>query len=195
MIFWIGLILYASILLELMLLHVPSVANTQVFFKKKKSYTDYPTYGYIFDWSLTKKIVLLAIPHIINMVAIILPLVYLIVGKYSVGLIAWVGIGIALIGRLFTIVATLRIRKMNSQIGDDFTLHTDGPFAISRNPILVGMYIFYWGMAIVVLEWPVYLAGLFYMGYSHFKVLIEEDFLKVKFQDFNEYLTKSKRYL
>jgi protein-S-isoprenylcysteine O-methyltransferase Ste14 len=74
-------------------------------------------------------------------------------------------------------------------------LHTGGLFSRMRNPGLVGLYIFIFGIWISIPSIYFLLGILFYIGYMHFKVLMEEDFLTNRYgSSYNEYISKTRRY-
>lgn len=188
--------LYISLIVELTCFHVPSVANTQVFFcADEKTVNSYDRYRKIFYWSKSKKVVLLLIPHLVNMTVFVLPLVYVAFGKTSSGILSSAGTLIALLGRGITFFSMLYVRKNNSQVGSDFTLHETGPFSRMRNPGLTGMLLFFTGLTMV---WPTILmvfALIYYFFYNHFRILIEEDYLRVKYGDkYIQYLGRVSRY-
>ena len=107
-----------------------------------------------------------------------------------------VGVVLMVMGRLVTIGSALGIRKDNSQKGVDFDLKTEGIFARSRNPIVVGLHLGIIGLNILIPNYLFIIFTCFYFGNIHFKILIEEDFLSQFFQgDYNAYLKKTKRYL
>jgi len=59
----------------------------------------------------------------------------------------------------------------------------------------MGLYIFLIGVWCAIPS-IYFLAGIvFYMGYMHFKILMEEDFLANRYGDtYAQYMTKTKRY-
>jgi protein-S-isoprenylcysteine O-methyltransferase Ste14 len=189
-------ILYLSLVIELTCFHVPSVANTGVFFKDDNEIINqYSQYKWIFSWSKRKKIILLLIPHFINMTVFFIPLFYLLFEETSLNSFSILGLIVAISGRLITFYSMYFIRKNNSQIDNDFTLHDSGPFSTIRNPGMTGMILFFVGLTAI---WPSILmvcALIYYIFYNHFRILIEEDFLKVMYKDkYCEYIKKANRY-
>lgn len=189
-------LLFLSLLVELTCFHVPSVANTQVFFTSHEEKINmYSKYRNIFYWSKNKKIVLLLIPHFVNMTVFIIPLYYLFSTNPSINFWSVAGFMVALIGRSFTFYSMIYLRNNNSQNNDDFTLHDKGPFSKMRNPGLTGMLLFFLGLYMI---WPsiiMAIALLYYFCYNHFRILIEEDFLKVMYKEkYNHYFKKVNRY-
>lgn len=189
-------LLFLSLVVELTCFHVPSVANTQVFFtNQEETINMYSKYRNIFYWSKSKKIVLLLIPHFVNMTVFIIPLYYLISTTPSINFWSVAGFMVALLGRSFTFYSMIYLRNNNSQNNDDFTLHDKGPFSKMRNPGLTGMLLFFLGLYMI---WPsiiMAIALLYYFCYNHFRILIEEDFLKVMYKEkYNQYFKKVNRY-
>jgi protein-S-isoprenylcysteine O-methyltransferase Ste14 len=189
-------LLFLSLGVELTCFHVPSVANTQVFFKShEETINMYSKYRNIFYWSKNKKIALLLIPHFVNMTVFIIPLYYLFSTTPSINFWSVAGFMVALLGRSFTFYSMIYLRKNNSQNNDDFTLHDKGPFSKMRNPGLTGMLLFFLGLNMI---WPsiiMAIALLYYFCYNHFRILIEEDFLKVMYKEkYIQYFKKVNRY-
>ena len=189
-------LLFLSLGVELTCFHVPSVANTQVFFKShEETINMYSKYRNIFYWSKNKKIALLVIPHFVNMTVFIIPLYYLFSTTPSINFWSVAGFMVALLGRSFTFYSMIYLRKNNSQNNDDFTLHDKGPFSKMRNPGLTGMLLFFLGLNMI---WPsiiMAIALLYYFCYNHFRILIEEDFLKVMYKEkYIQYFKKVNRY-
>jgi protein-S-isoprenylcysteine O-methyltransferase Ste14 len=204
---------YIFLAIELIFLHVPSVASVYQLIWSKKSIVNYSEEGLtsgrlyeVHNWPLFKKILLLAFPTGISIITGILPLIFIFC--ITVFNYAWAdfnntylfqnlaGIILIIIGRVITLYATFKIRADNLQKEDSFQLKTDGVFGLSRNPLLVGMYVMYLGMFVV---FPVLLFGiglLVYFFNMHFRILLEEDFLEFQFgTPFGEYKQKVKRYI
>jgi protein-S-isoprenylcysteine O-methyltransferase Ste14 len=204
---------YCTLFAELIFLHVPSVASVYQLIFSKKSIVNFSKeqlphasrlYG-VLNWPLTRKLLLLALPTFISIITGLLPLLFL--GLIYFGVCNWhqlnnvsfvqncIGIILILAGRVLTIFSTFLIRKKNRQQMDSFDLKTDGAFAFSRNPLLLGMYIMYAGMFVT---FPVFIFGIglsVYFANMHFRVLLEEDFLQQQFGDsFSKYKKKTKRY-
>jgi protein-S-isoprenylcysteine O-methyltransferase Ste14 len=189
-------LLFLSLVVELTCFHVPSVANTQVFFTSHEDTINmYSKYRNIFYWSKNKKIALLLIPHFVNMTVFIIPFYFLFSTIPIINYWTVVGIIVAMIGRGLTFYSMIYLRKNNSQNNGEFMLHEKGPFSKMRNPGLTGMLLFFLGLNII---WPsiiMALALVFYFCYNHFRILIEEDFLKVMYkEEYNQYFKKVNRY-
>ena len=204
---------YAILLLELVFLHVPSVASVYQLVWRKKSIINYSnqklTSGKLFDvlqWHMFKKILLLAIPTFISIITGLLPLIYLI--TIMTNMYSWdifnnttlsqnlIGIVLIVAGRVFTVYATLVIRKENIQVKDSFQLKTNTVFGLSRNPLLVGMYVMYMGMFCIFPNVLLAIGLMIYVSNMHFRILLEEDFLYFQFgKPFDAYKIKVRRYL
>ncbi len=197
---------YFTLLIELTFFHVPSVANTQNFFKKNLNYdvAQSSFISKIYAWSKAKKMLLLAFPYVIINLYFLLPFFYFFSDLYSkMGLLfqsnIWtnfIGFLLIVIGRLLTFGSMLYIRKENKQIQHSFKLHTKGIFSYSRNPGLDGMFLFFIGFSILFPSVFMYFGLLFYFFYMQFRVKIEEEFLKQLFkQEYQEYSNITRRFL
>ena len=116
------LIVYVSILVELTLLHVPSVASTyQLFFYSDKT-DNGPLMVRVKRWPAWIKIPLLFIPTLISVILYLLPLLFVFLpvsqswfNVIHVGVsVQYAGWGIVIIGRILAIFSVLQIRKSNS---------------------------------------------------------------------------------
>jgi protein-S-isoprenylcysteine O-methyltransferase Ste14 len=99
-------------------------------------------------------------------------------------------------GRVLALGAVLTIRRANSQSDDSFYLHTTGPFRWSRNPGLLGMYLFVGGLWLITPSATLLLGIVLYVAYMDFKVRMEEDFLANRFgSSYAAYRLRTGRYL
>lgn len=200
---------YLSLLVELVFFPVPSVASTyQLAYQPLESTKGSEFKGEldaVRSWSSLKKVFLLVLPALLNVIVFLLPIGFilfpLLLQKMfpmfqSPNWLLGFGILLVLLGRLLTFGSALRLRKENSQKGDDFQLHDESVFQLSRNPILLGMYIMILGFYLIFPSIIFGLGILFYIFYMHFKVLLEEDFLEHHFgKPYVDYKTKTRRYL
>ena len=198
---------YASLLLELTLVHVRSTASSlQLWAPDAELVGTYsPRYRRLFALGRPTKALLFIAPLLVVYATFLYPLVVVVVagrdpiGDYlftpSPGLTT-VGLGLLLVGRGIAVVSALSIRRHNAQSGDSFRLHTAGLFRWSRNPGLLGMYLFIGGIWLTMPS-ALMLAGmLFYVLYMHFKVRMEEDFLANRFgEPYLAYRAKTRRYV
>ena len=203
------LLAYISLLIELVFFPVPSVASTyQLSYQAQASATGAEMKGAlqkVRSWSLLKKVFLLVLPAMINIATFVLPLVFLwrpaLLDKcwpvfQPANLFTYLGLILVVIGRLITFGSVLKIRKNNSQLGEDFQLHENSFFSLSRNPGLIGMYLMIAGLCLIFPSLYLMVGLVFYIGYMHFKILLEEDFLANQFgQSYLNYQSKTKRYL
>lgn len=189
--------LYLSLVIELTCFHVPSVANTQVFFTTdEETINKYSKYREVFYWSMNKKVLVLLVPHCVNMTVFIIPLYYIFFANTPISFLSIIGVVVAIVGRLITFYSMYYIRSNNSQRNKDFKLHDTGPFSKMRNPGLTGMLLFFLGLTMI---WPtILMAGalVYYFFYNHFRILIEEDYLRVMYKEkYDQYTEKVNRYL
>lgn len=209
--FYILGIVYLSILYEITILPVPSVASTyQLFFVNKvdSEVLKYEQNGLLkqvrnIPW--LSKILLLFVPTAISVVnycfpisVSLLPSVWqdiVMIEALQHNIVIVVAVLLMLAGRVLSIKSVLNIREQNTQKSDDFDLKTIGLFSFSRNPILMGMYMTYWGIFLLVPNWVTLLGFIIYAANMHFRILLEEDFLRLMFgENFNDYLANTRRY-
>jgi protein-S-isoprenylcysteine O-methyltransferase Ste14 len=113
--------------------------------------------------------------------------------------IAWVGVGLC-VGGVLILVLSLVSFGNSFRVGIDVDkpgrLVTTGIFAVSRNPIYVGFFLFLGGQLLVFPNWiPLcYLVGgtlLF-----HRQVLREEEFMRQRYgQEYLDYCGRVRRYV
>ena len=192
---------YVSLGIELIFFHVPSVAsNISIWKSNELVYDNFsPRFQEYFRLSLPVKLLLFGFPLLVVYAVFFYPIGKLFFWEQLLAqkpfmtksfplVLGWFFI---LLGRCLTFISVLQIRKGNKQRGASFELHRNALFAWSRNPGLLGMLGIWFCMPDIVL-----LIGIcFYIGYMHFKVLMEEDFLRHKFgKDYNTYLQNTMRY-
>ena len=199
--FIIVLLGFASLAVELAFFHVPSVASNVNIIRKQPSVVE----GYsarfrtLFQRSLLSRVTLSMLPLLPVYIVFAYPLLVafevFMVPFEMPELFTWCGCILLLVGRGITFGSVLIIRRQNQQKDDSFHLHTDFLFARSRNPGLLGMYVFILGVWLLMPSVQ-YLVGIFYyVAYMHFKVLMEEDFLEQKFgEPYLQYKTSTGRY-
>jgi protein-S-isoprenylcysteine O-methyltransferase Ste14 len=201
------ILVYAAIFAELVFFPVPSVASTyRLFSKSPENLEKAGVRDKVRSWSVTKKIFLLFIPSFSSVLAYCIPLVNVFspsIGNYLFPLyilehdfIVIAGIIFMVAGKGLSGYAMFKIRPDNSQKEDDFALKTEGVFMLTRNPISVGMHITLFGLFLAFPSAVLLIGVLIYMGNMHFRILLEEDFLRQKFHDEYEcYFQKTKRYI
>ncbi len=198
------ILLYISLLLELTIFHVPSVASSLNIWNPNDELLNYYSekYSKIFTMSKWKKFCLFILPLGVIYVTYFFPSFLYFDAPVDLALIFVpsslvfvLGIILMLVGRYITFSSVLTIRDQNEQKKDSFTLHTNGRFSKTRNPGLVGLYIFLLGIWFVIPSIYFLMGIIFYMCYMHFKVLMEEDFLTNRFgKPYEDYFTNTKRY-
>lgn len=201
----IALLGFASLIVELAFFHVPSVASNVNIIRKQPAVVE----GYsarfrvLFQHSLALRVVLSMLPLLPVYAVFIYPLlvIFHVVPEPAMlpagtpDVFVWLGCGFIVAGRFTTFASVLVIRQQNQQKEDSFHLHTDFLFARSRNPGLLGMYIFILGIWFLMPSIQYLTAILYYCAYMHFKVLMEEDFLEQKFgESYLQYKTSTGRY-
>ena len=194
---------YLSMLIELIIFPVPSVASSyQLIFKKGQISNDF-LYTRVLKLKVWQKILVLALPTLISIIAYCTPLILIITSKLSIIIIdkpdnvglMLIAFFIVLTGRIISIYSTIRIRQNNRQNRYSFELKTGNIFSLTRNPILLGMYLSYIGIMVLLPHYLILLAFVYYFIHMHFRILIEESFLKFKFGDkYVTYQAKTKRY-
>jgi len=197
------LLVYLSLVVELTILHVPSVASTYQLFYYSDTTMDGPLMTRVKSWPVWFKTLVLFIPTGISIGLYLLPLIFVfypdskkwfgVMPISDLFLIAgWI---VVLTGRVLALFSVLQIRKSNSQTGNEFNLKTRGWFGLSRNPILIGMYVTYIGWLILYPNLLMAIGFVVYIANMHFRILLEEDFLRQKFgEQFSAYLKQTRRY-
>jgi protein-S-isoprenylcysteine O-methyltransferase Ste14 len=180
---------YASLLVELLVLAVPSVASTGRLWATTEG-------------SVAQRSLRLGLPAAICIAAFALPPLLIVwpslgpllftVERLRVPEAAWCGVAFVVAGRLLTLAATVEMRRSTRQA----RLATRGVFARSRHPGLLGMFAFYLGCGLIVPS-PLVLAGLFfYAAHMHRKVLLEEAHLEREWgSSYRDYAARVARYL
>ena len=83
----------------------------------------------------------------------------------------WAGILLVLMGRTLSLLSTGQLRA-HQRAGE---LRSTGCFAVSRNPILVGLYLFYLGNCLLFSSLVLMIGFVPYVLSMHRRVLLEED--------------------
>jgi len=200
------LLIYLSFAIDLLGFPVPSEASTyQLFFPKEKldQSASKSFLAKVQNLSFVSKVGLLLIPSVIAIFSYLLPLLVVLLpflenyfGKLlpeNRHALTIIGIIVAFSGRILSIKSAIDIRKKEQTTTN---LKTKQFFKLSRNPILLGLHICFIGLLLIYPVWMMFLGGTVYFLNMHFKVLLEEHFLKEKFGDsFIQYCQTTNRYL
>jgi protein-S-isoprenylcysteine O-methyltransferase Ste14 len=197
---------YASLAIELTLLHVASVASSRGIWSAPAELVDgySPRYRRAFGLPLPAKLLAFGLPLLIVYCVYAYPLVVLWVGPDPIDDYVFapstptdlLAAALIVCGRALALGAVLALRRDNDQAGNSFRLHTAGPFRWSRNPGLLGMYLFVGGLWFATPSTAMLLGVVLYAAYMDFKVRMEEDFLTNKFgSSYTDYQLRTGRYL
>lgn len=179
---------YGSLVLELVVLPVPSVAATwrlatrgERFRAWRATWLVLPTVAAVLLWAAPPAIVLW-------------PDLYDALGPVETlrgGLGRAVGAGLVVLGRLTTLWAVLRLRRTPSD-----TLQTGGPYRWTRNPALVGLHAFFAG-TLLVFPCVALAAGLvLHAANMHSRVRFEERHLAGRHgEPYRRYASDVPRYV
>ena len=203
------LFVYITFLYELVGIPVPSIASTyQLFFTKDEFDAPASLLARVRHWPLLLKIFLLIIPSGLVVLIYLLPLIQAIWPGFAEYLhfvappgIFWmsvVGIMFSLVGRYIGLSAAWMMYHEQAHANDkaQFGLKTRGLFSLTRNPILVGMYVTFIGLWFLYPTWEMGVGFLILVGNMHFRVLLEEEFLSWHFGvPYQEFVAKTRRYL
>jgi len=200
------LVAYASLVIELTVLRVPSVASSLRILAPAQSIVETfsAPYRRLFRLGTAAKVALFVLPLLAVYAVFLYPFAVISAGPDPFGDYLFkpaafsnaLGIAAIVAGRVIALAAVLTVRKDNAQVGNAFRLHTAGVFAWSRNPGLVGMYVFVIGLWLTMPAASLLAGILVYIAYMDFKVRMEEDFLESKFGEaYTAYRLKTGRYL
>jgi protein-S-isoprenylcysteine O-methyltransferase Ste14 len=194
---------YGTLLVELTLLHVPSVASSRNLWKLDEAAAA-GLFGRPVDALQQRppvKLLLLAVPIAIIYFVFLFPLYVAFFGGSSAHLYVYppavaplfVALPLMVTGRAITLTATITMRRPGA---DTHHLLNDGIFRLSRNPGLVGMYAFFAGTWLLVPSAWLLPGLLVYVLHMHSRVRLEEQFLQRRFgEDYRSYRYSVPRYL
>ena len=190
---------YGSLLLELLLVPVPSVASA-VQLAKQSSASD--------GGGIRRRVggLLHFLPVALNIAVFLLPFIQalqaLLEGQSGVltGPIAICGALLILSGRSLTVASALALRSEAmprlAQGELHAPLHERGVFRFSRNPGLVGMYLFAAGLLTLKPSLWFALGLAHYVWHMHRKVKIEEGHLEQRLgREYTIYAERTRRYV
>ncbi len=135
----------------------------------------------------------LLVRHLISLVIFMAPLAIAIL-KYPMleqtGIMVIAGIGLALVGRIFSLFGSYMLRNKRSD------LVTNSIFSITRHPIAMGMHFTLFGVILAVGEWPLWIGVPFYLWNMDDKIRQEEKLLEKQYGiKYRSYMVKTPRYL
>ena len=195
---------YASLLLELTALHVPSVASSRAIWTGPRdagvAYS--PSYRRVFALSRPAKLLRFFLPLLITWGVYLYPLVtrWGVRDPFGDHLFATSVLSDALAaclilaGRAVALVTAVTLRSAGGGDGDA-ALRTQGVFSHSRNPGLVGMFAFVAGLWLAGPSLAMLAGMVIYALHMDFKVRMEEDYLQNRFaESYGEYRRRTRRY-
>lgn len=199
---WLLLAAYLSLVLEMTVFAIPSEASTLQILGKRDAAAG-GNLAHARAQHVLSKVVRYFLPTAVGVLLFLLPLfvacfpglrdyVLCPVDTGFVGLV--VGLSMVVLGRLVTFTAVLQLRRRLHP--GTHALQRDGVFRFSRNPILLGMYLFYLGNAVWLPSPLLWVGFLLYAGNMHRRVLMEEGYLRDRFgDDYRSYLADVPRYV
>ena len=181
---WGLLLAYGSLLLELTVFPVPSEASTwQLLSSDGGDAAPGDVLARARRRTTVSKLVSYLLPTAFGVGCFLLPLVVVfvpaiaawlfLVDSVAVGQRAWVALCIIASGRGLTFVSVLQVRRREGRGG----LQPSGLFSWSRNPGLVGMYVFYAGLCVAIPSGVLFIGFAPYLWNMHRRVLMEESHL------------------
>jgi protein-S-isoprenylcysteine O-methyltransferase Ste14 len=112
--------------------------------------------------------------------------------------IAMTGIVLMPIGALIMIISQLQLgASYRLNLPDAKTrLVTNGIYALSRNPLYMGLYIMFFAVWLMIPSWIYLFCLMFFVVNYHFKItVLEEPYLQTTFaEDYSDYCQKVNRY-
>jgi len=202
---WIILAAYGSLLVELTVFPIPSEASTfQLLFRAEPEASEREASSLVRarERSILAKLFLYTLPTAVGIALFSIPLAaafhpelidrLLPIAALHASAFAWAGAALVVAGRVLTFASVLQLRR-HKRAG---ALSARGLFTLSRNPGLVGMYLFYLGNALVFPCVILFIGFVPYVLNMHRRVLMEESHLARKLgADYRVYLESVPRYL
>ena len=114
-------------------------------------------------------------------------------------IVAWFGVALCLVGILILVLSLVSFGN-SFRVGIDVEqpgrLVTTGVFAVSRNPIYVGFFVFLLGQLLVSPDWVPLIYLIAATALFHRQVLREEEFMRQRYgEEFSEYCHRVRRYV
>ena len=197
------LIAYGSLVLELVVFPIPSEASTyQLFFNAGDGANQGSQLSSARRQSAVRKLLTFFLPTALGVVLFLIPLAAifypaLISHLLPLELLQTSGVRaggalVVVVGRLLTFASVLQLRRR--KICRE--LQPSGLFSRSRNPGLVGMYLFYLGICLYFPCVVLFVGFVPYVLNMHQRVLLEESHLLATLGDgYRTYLSTVPRYL
>jgi len=197
---WLVVFAYASYVAEITLFPVPSEASTWQLFAPSEAAQHGGADNRIAaaqKRSFVYKLFCFLLPTVACVAIFLVPLACMFVPGVAEALscsrnatLAIVGVGLILVGRVVTFGSMLQLRRSRGRI-----FEPRGWFSHSRNPGLVGMYVFFIGLCMVFGCWLLWLGLPVYVLNMHFRVRLEEAHLLARHgRVFADYMTEVPRY-
>jgi len=200
---WLLVVAYVSLVVEMVWFALPSEASTlQVFAGDVEPSAD--RLGVAQRRTAIDKLVRYLVPTMIGVALFVWPLLVVLwprLFRVARPLVeaprvaaVWTGLAIILAGRMLTLAGVVQLRRRHRR--GDHQLQSCGVFGLSRNPILLGMFLFYIGNC-VWLPAPILWGGfLLYAWNMHARVLMEESYLLARLgADYRSYQARVPRYV
>ena len=197
---------YASLLLEILVFPIPSEASTLQLFKEGAEAGPETGEGALSrarKRPLGTKLLRYFLPTALGVALFLVPPFlcfvpeasawFLPIGPQASGPVALAGVAVVILGRILTFSSVLQLRRERRP--GVHGLQPQGIFLRSRNPGLLGMYLFYLGNCLIFPS-VVLCLGLFpYIMNMHQKVLLEESrLLELHGRSYSEYQRRTPRY-
>ncbi len=198
---WVVLACYAWLVFELTVVAVPSEASVYQLVTERADEDGEDALARARRRGFADKFVRFFLPTALGVLLFVVPPVAvfwppLIDALVPVDLPHWaafLGAGLLGIGRSITFTAAVQLRRRHDAHGEG--LEPAGLFRRSRNPILVGMYVFYLGICCIFPCLVLWLGFVPYVWNMHQRVLMEESHLRHHLgPKYQEYVQDVPRY-
>ena len=114
-------------------------------------------------------------------------------------IVAWFGVALCLVGILILVLSLVSFGnsfRVGIDVDQPGRLVTTGVFAVSRNPIYVGFFVFLLGQLLVSPDWVPLIYLIAATALFHRQVLREEEFMRQRYgEEFSEYCHRVRRYV
>ncbi len=204
---------YISLIAELLLFPVPSIASCYSIMRESKNQPGTVSYKEhhfdVYRASIIRKFLLYIVPTIFCVALFLIPPVLIAfpaltdffspVETLNSNMIHTSGIILIIGGRFVTLYSVFCIRRSFKGFLKPLPVNgivSRGVFRFSRNPGLVGMFVFYGGLFLLFPNLVMAVGFFLYFINMHNRVLMEESFLRENFGDaFLKYMGVVRRYI